>query len=177
MAKFRIDIARQGQPRLIATEQLTPSDFSAITRDLHVRAKVAHKVGFVSARIAARPETIETLWNGTESTIAAKPGDRIVTNMTPSREILRDAGGNANSYVISPEKFAELYERDSGSTEYGDVYRARGIVNAIFFPAGFEIVAPWGEVQRANAGYLLKNGNDVYGNNKETFDATYVLQG
>ena len=164
-----------GCPRLLSSEELTPADFAKLATDLGARPSNARKIGFVSARRATKRQPIETLWNGKETEVMAEPGDMIVTNMSADREILRDADGNANTYVIRAAKFPELYERSSGETEFGEIFRARGAVEAIFLPGGFEIKAPWGEMQRADAGYILKNGDEVYGNNKETFEGTYKL--
>ncbi|MFN0218256.1 MAG: hypothetical protein ACKVP4_05520 [Hyphomicrobium sp.] len=162
-------------PRLISTETLTPTDFSKLSKDLGAAPLKARKSGFVSARAAKQRQTIETLWNGKETTVPAEPGDMIVTNMNADREILRDAGGNANTYVIRAARFPELYERATGNTDFGEIYRARGVVEALFVPGGFEIMAPWGEMQRADSGYILKSGDEVYGNNKETFEKTYEV--
>ena len=118
--------------------------------------------------------TIETRWNGKESTITAEPGDWIVTNMTPKRELMRDNDGHLNVYAIRAEKFSSLYARDMGTTAEGDMYRPVSTVDALYFSGGFEIIAPWGEIQRADAGYILHNGDEVYGNAKETFEATYA---
>ena len=175
MTKFRIETGNApGQQRLVATETLTPSDFDAIAAALGVVPMRARKTGLVAARRAKERTTIETRWNGKESTIAAGPGDWIVTNMTPNRELMRDSDGHLNVYAIRADQYEAFYARDQGTTEAGDIYRAIGTVDALLFPGGFEIIAPWGEIQRADAGYLLRNGPDVYGNAKETFEATYV---
>ena len=78
-----------------------------------------------------------------------------------------------NTYVVPADRFPSLYELTEGHNEYGDVYRAKGVVDAIELPGGFDIVAPWGEQQQAPAGYLVLNGEEVYGNNAETFATTY----
>ena len=162
-----------GLPKLVSTDKLTPEDFAKLAAGLGIKPFKARKTGFVSVRVAAKHETIETLWNGKESSGVAEPGDKIVTNMSVARQILRDGAGHANTYVIAAAKFPDLYEPDEGKTEFGDIYRARGHVEALYVAGGFEILAPWGETQRANAGYILFNGTDVYGNNKETFERTY----
>jgi hypothetical protein len=97
--------------------------------------------------------------------------------MTPERELMRDGEGHLNVYAVRSAKFPLLYKRDSGTTEEGDVFCAISEVQAINFPGGFEILAPWGEMQRANAGYILQNGDEVYGNADETFKATYAVVG
>ena len=162
-----------GQARLVARDQLTPADFAAIATGLNTLPVRARKAGFITAREATRPERIVTRWNGEETANTAEPGDFIATNLSPERAILRDAGGNANIYVIRAARFPELYEPVASLIEHGRVYRARGIVEALPLPGGFEILAPWGEQQRAESGYLLMNGSEIYGNATATFEATY----
>lgn len=162
-----------GQPRLEAPSGLEGGDFEKIARELGTRPFKAHKTGFVAAREARERERIETLWNGKETENVAQPGDFVVTNLTPARAVLRDAQGHVNTYVISRGKFAELYVADHGNTEFGAIYRPTSTVEAIFLAGGFDILASWGEPQHAESGYLLKNGSDVYGNNKDTFEQTY----
>jgi hypothetical protein len=165
-----------GMPRLIALAKLEPADFAKAAAALGVQPIHATKCGFVAARFAKRRERIETRWNGKETEAIAEPGDAIATNMSPAREVLRDSGGNANVYVIRREKFPQIYEPDGTKCKQGDIYRSRASINAVFFPGGFELMAPWGEIQRANSGYLIQNGDELYGNNKDTFDATYHIQ-
>jgi hypothetical protein len=160
--------------RLISLEKLDAADFAELARQMGVSPTRARKTGFVSARRALKEEQVTTLWNGKETTAMAQPGDMVVANLTPDRKVMRDAGGHANIYVILAAKFPDLYETDTGATEYGTVYRARGVVDAIFMSGGFEILAPWGEIQRADTGYIVKNGEEVYGNHKDTFEKTYV---
>ena len=162
-----------GMPRLIAPIKLEPADFAKAAALLGVEPFRATKTGLVAARFAKHRERIETRWNGKETEAIAEPGDAIVCNMSPSREILRDAEGHPNTYVILREKFPELYEPEGTTSEQGDIYRSKAAVHALYFAGGFELMAPWGEVQRANSGYLIHNGSELYGNNKETFEATY----
>ena len=166
--------APPGPPRLIAAEKLSATDFDLIAAELGVKPFLARKIGFVAARLAKTRTMIETRWNGKESQITAEPGDWIVTNMSPKRELMRDSDGHLNVYAIRADKFSKLYARDKGKMIEGEIYRAISTVDAIFFPGGFEIMAPWGEAQRADAGYILKNEDEVYGNAKETFETTYV---
>lgn len=163
----------QGGVRLIAEDQLTPGDFDAIAGRLKTVPMRARKAGFVSARPALFESRITTHWNGEETVNTAKPGDYVAANLSPARAVLRDKDGNPNLYVIGAARFSELYEAGEGATEFGAIYRARGIVEAVFLPGGFEIMAPWGEVQRAGSGYLLKSGDEIYGNAKATFEETY----
>ena len=162
-----------GRLRLVASDQLTVADFEAIANRFSGRPFRARKLGFVSARKATASEQIVTHWNTEETTNNADPGDYVVANLSPERAVLRDAKGNPNIYVIRAAKFPELYEAAGGDTEYGSIYRARSVVEALYLPGGFEIRAPWGEMQRADSGYLIKSGDEVYGNAKATFEKTY----
>jgi hypothetical protein len=170
---YQIVAAQGSSPRLEADERLRPRDFQSIAALLKQRPMRARKVGYVAARQAESCEIIETRWNGTETVNTARPGDWIVTSLSPGRVPLRDRRGSLNTYVIAAEKFAHRYEATGDRIEVGTVYRARGTVDALLFPAGFDIVAPWGEHQQAPAGYLILNGDEVYGNNAETFAASY----
>jgi hypothetical protein len=166
---------RQDKSRLETDAVLTPADFISIARAVGEPVLHARKTGFVSARRATRREAIETRWNGIETTNTARPGDWIVTNLTAERKVLRDRKGHANSYVINVRRFAGLYERADGKTRFGAIYQSKSLVSAIPLRAGFDIKAPWGERQRARAGYLLLNGTEVYGSNAATFAATYTV--
>ena len=165
-----------GKARLIATEKLLAMDFEAVAAELGVTPMRARKTGFVAARKATERTTIETRWNGKESTITAEPGDWIVSNMTPKRELMRDGEGHLNVYAIRADKFSALYKRDKGMTDEGTVFSAISTVEALYFAGGFDILAPWGEKQRAEVRYILKNGDEIYGNAKETFEGTYEME-
>jgi len=165
--------AAGGDLRLEADTALTPADFRRIVEEAGAIVLRARKVGFIAARQASKPQTVETHWNGKETTNTARPGDWIATNLGERQQILRDGDGRVNSYVILAERFADLYQPTGASNEFGAVYLSKGIIKAIRLPGGFDIVAPWGEQQRSRNGYLVCNGNDVYGNHAETFAATY----
>lgn len=160
--------------RLVADERLSKADFRNIADQIGVMPITARKVGFVAARRATQVERVETLWNGKETCNSASPGDWIATNLSPRREVLRDKSGHPNTYVIRSERFAALYEPEMGETEFGRMYRPKGAVEAIHLSGGFEILAPWGQTQHSHDGYLLLSGSEVYGNDKETFKATYA---
>ena len=53
--------------------------------------------------------------------------------------------------------------------------KAAILVEALLFKGGFDILAPWNERQVGPSGYLLKNGDDVYGIEKSTFGKTYLI--
>lgn len=160
---------------LAASRKLNEDDFYAIAKELGRDPIRARKIGFVAARKAEDSEEVETLWNGSETTNTASPGDWIVTNLSPTREVIRDKDGNENTYVISAKKFPKLYEETDDENEFGQVYKAKNVVEAIFLSGGFEIVAPWGQKQFADVGYLLSNNGDIYGNNEQTFKKTYEI--
>jgi hypothetical protein len=159
--------------RLEADAALTPADFERIASEPGRRRLRARKIGFVAARPAAKVEVVETRWNGKETTNKARVGDWIVTNLSPQQQPLRDSDGHVNTYVILAERFADLYQPAGAHSEFGAVYRAKGVVDAIALPGGFDIVAPWGERQTSRSGYLLCNGTEVYGNHADMFEATY----
>lgn len=161
--------------RFVADEKSTPADFKRLAERLGLQPLRARKVGLVAARRADQSERVETLWNGKETTNAAAPGDWIVTNLASDGKPLKDASGHLNIYVISAARFDDLYEPAGKTMPLGKIYRAKGIVRVIPLPGGFDILAPWGERQQAVQGYLILNGDEVYGNNAETFEATYEV--
>ena len=160
--------------RLTSEDLLTPDDFHNIATRLGRKPIKARKIGRVAAHKAELQTRVETHWNGKESENIAEPGDWIVTSLTPDGAVLRDNDGQVNTYVIKPDKFSELYEPITGTTEFGTSFRAKGIVEALLLSGGFELKAPWGEIQKANSGYLVLNGKEVYGNNREIFDLAYA---
>jgi hypothetical protein len=173
---FRIVQTGPGKDRarLVADAVLTRGDFERIGDAVGAgRLMRARKTGLVAARKARKRQVVETYWNGTETTNTARRGDWIVTNLTPEQKPLVDAEGRLNSWVIGKERFGNLYEPTGEEGELGAVYRATSVVEAIFLPGGFDILAPWGERQTAASGYLIRNGDAVYGNHADTFEATY----
>jgi len=165
-----------GKARLFSTQKLNRDDFDQIASD-RLRhgdgVKRARKITFVAGRIATGEETVETRYNGLETTSVARPGDWVVTNMDIHRQILRDAEGNVNRWIIQPDRFQELYRVDTGTNEFGAIHKAMGVVDAIAFPGGFDIVAPWGERQVSERGFILRNGDDIYGIHADAYAATY----
>jgi hypothetical protein len=176
---FKIVQAGPGRDdiRLVADAVLTAADFERLAAAPERKRVRARKIGLVAAERAAHTTAVETHWNGKETANTARPGDWIVTNLTPRQEALRDRDGHVNTYVILADRFTALYEPTGGHNEFGAIYRAKGTVDAIPLAGGFDIVAPWGERQTSPSGYLLCNGTEVYGNNAETFAATYELVG
>jgi hypothetical protein len=168
-------VSKGGRARLEADTRLTAADFAAIAEKLALKPVRARKVGHVAARKAVARETIETRWNGKETTNTAAPGDWIVTNLTPRREPLRDAAGELNTYVITAARFPELYEATGDDSPLGPVYSAKGVVSALPLPGGFDIEAPWGGRQTGTDGYLIMNGEEIYGAGAKAFDDTYEI--
>jgi hypothetical protein len=170
---------QRSSDRLVADAVLNEADFRAIARSLDVKPTRARKTTPIAARQATTSERVETHWNGAETINTANPGDWIATTLTPDGQVLRDGGGYANRYVIPAADFTALYAPVDGGAgnECGQFYAARGTVDALHLSGGFEIVAPWGERQTAPDGYLILSGRQVYGNNAETFAATYEVIG
>jgi hypothetical protein len=164
---------RGDRPRLVANAALSRADFEDIANQLGTKPVQAHKTALIAARPAKKGERVDTQWNGSETINTAKQGDWVATSLTTDGKVLRDGGGQANSYIIPAADFPKLYAPVEGSNDFGRFHAARGTVAALHLPGGFDIVAPWGERQTAPDGYLLLSGSDVYGNNAETFAATY----
>jgi hypothetical protein len=167
--------ANGNKNRLIARAALSESDFQAIANALAVRPIAARKMALIAARPAIAGERVETHWNGLETVNTAKPGDWVATSLTADGGMLRDRAGRPNSYIIPAADFPTLYAQVEGSNQFGRFHAARGTVAALRLSGGFEILAPWGERQTAPDGYLMLVGSDVYGNNAETFAATYEV--
>jgi len=166
--------------RLDSRVKLTPEQFRDVARQLRIEPIRARKIGYVAARQAKDSEVVETRWNGEETRNTARQGDWIVTSLSPRRHVLRDSEGHENRYVVTADRFPDLYEPAQGKAGSAEqaIYRAKGVVSAIRLDGGFDILAPWGERQTAPDGYLILNGAEVYGNNAETFAETYeVIEG
>ncbi len=166
-----------GKKRLVSCGVLNHADFQNIAHDLNRPPLEAKKTALVAAVQVETLTEVITYWNGKETTNEAQVGDWIVTTLDASEEPLRDNAGNKNRYIVEQAKFPCLYLDTGRVGENGRVFESRGAVKALFFEGGFEIEAPWGEKQSADSGYLLLNGEEVYGNAKETFESTYRLVG
>lgn len=167
--------AGSSDDRFVSDTVPTPDDFKQLAERLGVRPLDARKTGLVRARSLQKAQRVVTRWNGAETANDAHPGDFAVTNLDAEGEPLRDAGGNTNTYVVRAERVHELYEPADKRTRAGGVYRAKTVVKAVKLEEGFDILAPWGERQRADRGYLILNGKEVYGNHADTFEATYEI--
>ena len=163
--------------RLTSNEVLTPGDFDALAKRLFVDPLLAQKIGFVAARRAEKVERVDTLSDGYETTNTANVGDWIVTNMSLHGVAVRDARNRPNTYVIRGDTFERLYEATERQSEFGPLFRARGTITVVELPGSFDILAPWKERQRAKAGYLVRNGDEIYGIEKSIFHRTYDVRG
>ncbi len=161
--------------RYTSHRQLTVDDFEQLARDRGLPVQSARKKGLVAARPATADTPVATQWNGEETRNVARTGDMIVTSLDAAGAPLVDGAGNKNVYVIKKPRFAELYEALGQDGPDGPIHCAVGSVRCIELKQGFAIVAPWGERQTADSGYLVANGGDVYGNNAETFEKTYEI--
>lgn len=163
--------------RLVSEAPLTSKDFDTAARRLGQSVHTYRKVAPIAARLALSGEVIETRWNGEETRNTAQKGDWVATNLAQDRTPLQDTDGNFNTYIIGAQIFDQLYEPApnvrSSEMAQGRIFRRRETVEAFYVPAGFDIAAPWGERQVAARGYLIRSGEDVYGNHAETFKATY----
>jgi hypothetical protein len=150
---------------------------SAAARGLGAAIRSYRKTGRVAALTATERQTVVTHWNGEETSNTAEAGDMLVTTLDAGGLPARDRDGHVNTYVIGPARFEALY-RGTGEPapqpEYGALFEARGEVEAFAAPGGFEIMAPWGEMERAASGYIVLNGEDVYGVAGEVFEQTYA---
>ena len=189
---FAIDLAPgTAAPRLVSAEKLTPNDFRTICdhlREYGYTCERARKIGFAAAKQATAPTVVHTIYNQKETVNEAKPGDWIVVNMEGSfsrfqpgvhkvdNYLIIDAAGNKDTYVIAAARFPELYEETEHTSKEGLVYRSKSTVDAVKVPGGFDILAPWGERQRRDAGYIVCNGREeVYGILDEVFERTYLI--
>lgn len=178
------------RPRLSSRAPLTSADFDALCaqmKALGVEAIRARKTGFIAVEVADREQEVVTRWLGVETTNRARAGDWIATSLDrrlsalgPGEDadacILRDPDGNADRYVISRDDKKRNYRAIGRRTSAGEVHawaRAEGPIEAIHFAGGFDIVAPWGERQARDAGYIVRNDAEVYGIFDLLFEATY----
>lgn len=161
--------------RVIADAVLQPAEFDAIASELGKVPMRARKIAFVAACRTQESTIIETRWQGEVTSNEARPGDWIITNLDSHKSPLRDAAGNVNRYVVRAETFTRLYDRAIGETEWGPVFQGKGEVDALLLAGGLDIMAPWGERQTIEKGYLLRNGAEIYGNDAKAFRATYEV--
>jgi hypothetical protein len=178
MAAYKIE--RTGllrmRRRLVADAVLSPADFDAIARELGIDPRRARKEGQVAARRVTQDGSHAIVWAGEKTKNEAKIGDWLVTNLDTKGEPLKD-NGIVNQYVIKPDKFAQRYKRAPGESRYGANFVQQNAVVAetLLFEGGIDIMAPWGERQTLETGYLLKTSGEVYGNADKSFRSTYVF--
>lgn len=162
--------------RIVSTNRLDKDAFRQTARETGAAIGRYRKTAKVAALPATERQTIVTYWNGEETTNIAEPGDMLVTTLDEAGVPVRDQDGHMNTYVIGAARFEALYHPVGAPVPepgFGALYEARGEVEAFAAPGGFEILAPWGEMERAETGYIVLNNDDVYGVAKELFDMTY----
>ncbi len=169
----RAKTARGEMARFVCDAPLTVDAFRAEAARRGATVRRYRKIAPVAARPASDGERVSTRWRGLETTNTGRSGDYRVVTLAPDQSVMRDPEGALNAYLVPADRFDALYERIPGETAEGPLYRPKGAVEAFFLPGGFDILAPWGERQRAARGYLLRNGDDVYGNHADTFEAAY----
>ena len=137
-------------------------DFSAAPL---FRKSATLKKSSVERATAAR-EVVTTIAGAEETKNIAKPGDAIVT------------GPGGERYVIAGEKFADLYDDDPADPTR---FVSKNRVRAIELVQNTEMVAPWGETQRAKSGgYVVQSAaspGDVYLVEGAAFQETYAPVG
>jgi hypothetical protein len=161
---------------LRSADKISISDFDNLAADIRQRPRKVRKVGLVAACRATERRIVHTCWESEVTTNVAEPGDWIVTNLDKHGAVLRDRSNNQNTYVVKAASFDRIYMRAAGEDgEFGPLFKARAqnVVEALYFADGFDILAPWNHRQTADAGYLLRNGPEVYGNERTAFEATY----
>jgi len=119
------------------------------------KVEVSRSTQEVVTHVGAREETRNT----------ARPGDVIVT------------GINGERYVIAAARFPDLYEPDPHNPK---VFRSKSVVRAIKLAEPLEIMAPWGERQRVDAGgricQVVGKPSDVYLIEQDSFERTYARE-
>ncbi len=162
--------------RLKADAQLTAADFHAIAKQVgHFDTR--RKIGFVSAMVAGEPTQVVTYRGGKETENIAQPGDYIATNLLPDLEPQINQAGQLDQYVIRANRFFELYQTYQGKRNgYGEIFKAKSVVKAIYFSNGAAIAPPWGgrQICREEC-YLFLNGSEVYLCDSESCDKTYEI--
>jgi hypothetical protein len=163
--------------RLVSNHRLDREGFHHAARLLGATIGRYRKTARVAARASAERQTVITLWNGEETRNIAEPGDMLVTTLNPDGLPARDRDGQLNTYVITAARFDTLYRPVADPAHepaLGALFEARGEIEAFAAPSGFEIMAPWGEMERGARGYVVRNGEDVYGVAAEVFETTYA---
>jgi hypothetical protein len=138
-----------------------------------LKAFRARMIGHVCARQITSQTALQDDAAGQRGAI----GDWLVTNMGKDRRFIGKDDGRPDTYVVPKDKFANLYQRDTGFTEFGEAYAPISVVDAVELPGGLDIVASWGDRRRFAAGFLLRNGREVYGADTPTFFSTFEYKG
>lgn len=163
--------------RIVSAHRLDAQAFRETARGIGAAIGRYRKTAKVAAQPSAERQTVITYWNGEETSNIAEPGDMLVTTLNAEGSPTRDTDGRVNTYVIGAARFEALYRGTGAPAQepaYGASYEARGEIEAFAAPGGFEIMAPWGEMERSANGYIVLNGEDVYGVAGEVFEQTYA---
>ena len=179
-SRFKIEYPTSGGqtvPRLTSTARLSPdNDFEWITRDLDqhgLQRRQARKIGMIRATRAVGGEQIEAhSTDGFQGFSTAQAGEFIATKIDRDLQIVRNPEGKLDQWVIKPERFYELYTPASATDP--ELFQPKGkVIEVLPFEGGIDIIAAWGEHQAIANGYLVRNGDDVYGIDAATFHSTY----
>lgn len=157
--------------------RLTPEDFDGIAGSIGIAPSRARKIGFVTAVQLAHDDVVITRWNSEVAKREAKAGDWVVTNLDANKVAITDGRGNLNRYSMSQSEFARLYVATRQAPDGAPVYAPKTVVDVLPCFGGLEIMAPWGMVQKIGKAYLMRNGDQVYGNDYKSFVATYEILG
>jgi len=135
-------------------------DFDFSKADIYRKTATLRKS---QVKVAKKRQDVVTTLKGIEETRnVARIGDRIVTGLAGER------------YVIKARDFDKLYELAGRPA----LYRSKSRVRALKLLENTEIVAPWGEKQRALKGGVVvqRVGRpaDVYLIEKRAFAKSYV---
>ena len=162
--------------RLEADAVLTPADFLNHRQESWVARLFAPARSASSRR--GRPRNRR--WSRPAGTArkaidTARAGDWIVTNLSPQQEALRDREGHANTYVIAGRAVRRAFtSRREDATSSAPSTAPRALSKQSGCPAASTSWRPGESGRPSPTGYLLSTVTEVYGNNAETFRATYL---
>ncbi|MBU6486249.1 MAG: PGDYG domain-containing protein [Burkholderiales bacterium] len=144
----------------ISYRRVTPQEFDFTSAPRYRKTAGLDKS---SVEFSGTRQEVMTMIDGIEETRnIAEPGDAIIT------------GPKGERYVLTPEKFSKMYEQDPNEPNR---YRAKNVIRAIQLSESVELVAPWGEIQKALPGGRIAQAEtdetDVYLIEREAFEMTY----
>lgn len=172
-----IEVNGRTASRLLSTARISPdTDFEWITRDLDHHGfarRPAQKTGLVRASRAVGGELVEANgYDGFQSEATAQPGDYIVTKLDRALQAFRNAEGKLDQWVVPPKVFRNSYIAASPTDT--ELFRpTERAIEVLPFEGGIDILMPSGDHQSIPNGYLVRNGEHVYGIDAASFHATY----